>query len=611
MATTTTPATAPEAPAAEVPLAARLDLKRALRIGALGALGMAFVAANGMVESFDRRLLIEPVLSLGMAVLFGIPLIAGFIAGAARPKPGQPPRTHGPVDVLAAAIAGVVAAVGPIVIVVALDSGANLRQTFPSMSPVLRGLLTFHNEPPAGLAVLLGVTVVTAAVGGILHLVSARMRRAIILGLQWVVIFSLLELIARQVFANLGLTWLHRTMYVSNSGLRLIPALVIWILATVLAIRLVGSGAKLRQRVVSQSQAGRIRVTVLAVIVIVAMAMLPTLFGSLVNELFVNVGLFMLMALGLNIVVGYAGLLDLGYVAFFAVGAYASAVLTSPLSPAFSPELNWWLALPIVIGLATIAGLLVGTPVIRLRGDYLAIVTLGFGEIVRILFLSDWLRPTFGGAQGIQRIPGVDFGAFEVRGVDPQSMLYLTAVFVLLAAYVSWRLQESRVGRAWAAMREDETTAEVMGVDTVRAKLMAFVTGAILASFGGALFSAKVGSVFPNSFELLVSIIILVVVIVGGMGHIPGVMVGAIVLIGVLGGPTQPGLLQEFQEYKLLIYGALLVYMMLERPEGLVPSVRRSRELHQDEFMQDAWFDKKEGDAEPDEPVAAAEGRQA
>jgi branched-chain amino acid transport system permease protein len=140
---------------------------------------------------------------------------------------------------------------------------------------------------------------------------------------------------------------------------------------------------------------------------------------------------------------------------------------------------------------------------------------------------------------------------------------------------------------------------------------MAFVTGAILASFGGALFSAKVGSVFPNSFELLVSIIILVVVIVGGMGHIPGVMVGAIVLIGVLGGPTQPGLLQEFQEYKLLIYGALLVYMMLERPEGLVPSVRRSRELHQDEFMQDAWFDKKEGDAEPDEPVAAAEGRQA
>jgi branched-chain amino acid transport system permease protein len=142
-------------------------------------------------------------------------------------------------------------------------------------------------------------------------------------------------------------------------------------------------------------------------------------------------------------------------------------------------------------------------------------------------------------------------------------------------------------------MREDELVAEAMGIDTVKAKLLAFVIGALFASFGGMIFAVKVGSVFPKSFELLVSILVLVVVIVGGMGSIPGVIVGALVLVGVLGGPTQPGVLQEFQEFKLLIYGALLVYMMLNKPEGLLPSVRRSRELHHEELHQDAWLSSK------------------
>jgi ABC-type multidrug transport system fused ATPase/permease subunit len=172
-------------------------------------------------------------------------------------------------------------------------------------------------------------------------------------------------------------------------------------------------------------------------------------------------------------------------------------------------------------------------------------------------------------------------------------MLYLTIVFVLLAVYVSWRLQGSRIGRAWAALREDETTAQAMGVDTTKAKLMAFVAGAMISSFAGALFAAKVGSVFPNSFELLVSIVILVIVIVGGMGHIPGVLLGAVVLIGILGGPRLPGLLQEFQDYKMLIYGTLAGLHDADEARGLLPSVRRTRELHQEEFLQDAWFDKK------------------
>ncbi len=171
--------------------------------------------------------------------------------------------------------------------------------------------------------------------------------------------------------------------------------------------------------------------------------------------------------------------------------------------------------------------------------------------------------------------------------------MYFAFALVLLAAWVSWALLNSRVGRAWIAMREDESVAEVMGIDTTRSKLLAFVVGAILAGLGGALFAAKLGSIFPTSFALLVSIIILVVVIVGGMGSLLGVAAGAVVLIGVLGGPNQPGLLAEFSEFKLLIYGAVLIYMMLQRPEGLVPSVRRQRELHVEELTQDAWFDKK------------------
>jgi len=176
--------------------------------------------------------------------------------------------------------------------------------------------------------------------------------------------------------------------------------------------------------------------------------------------------------------------------------------------------------------------------------------------------------------------------------------------FAAISIYVSWRLERSRIGRAWMAVREDESVAEAMGINTVNVKLMAFVVGAVLASFAGAITSVKVGSVFPTSFLILVSIIILVVVIVGGMGNIMGVIAGSFVLIGVLGGPRQPGLLAEFSEYKLLIYGALLIWMMLQRPEGLIPNVRRSRELHQEEFLQDAWL---KGEVDTDEDEAPAE----
>jgi branched-chain amino acid transport system permease protein len=293
------------------------------------------------------------------------------------------------------------------------------------------------------------------------------------------------------------------------------------------------------------------------------------------------VGLYVLLGLGLNIVVGYAGLLDLGYVAFFAVGAYATGVLTSPASFLVREEgqlfaekgfTNFWIALPFVVIIAVIIGVLIGAPVLRLRGDYLAIVTLGFGEIIRTLVLSDWLSPYLGGAQGLLNVPPAPPDALDLRA--PQNVYYLILVFCGIAAFIAWRLSDSRVGRAWAAMREDESVAEAMGISVIRYKLLAFAMGAGVGSLGGVFFAAKIGSIFPNSFGLLVSINVLSVIILGGLGSIPGVIVGSAVLVGL------PELLREFAEFRLLIYGAILVAIMILRPEGLVPNKRRQRELH-------------------------------
>jgi branched-chain amino acid transport system permease protein len=436
----------------------------------------------------------------------------------------------------------------------------------------------------------MGGAAAAGAVGGLVYNLPNRARKGVITAALWVLGIALFEAVVNDLFDFMGQAL--NLIYTPFDALKPVAALVIGVVVYFVSTRFDGRVKAFAGQVREAGPKSTLRLSLLALAAVLVIV-LPMLLGLIINELLVNVALFILMGLGLNIVVGYAGLLDLGYVAFFAVGAYGTAVLTSPLSGAIAPQLDWWLALPVVLVLATLAGLLVGTPVIRMRGDYLAIVTLGFGEIVRILLLSDWLTPYFGGAQGIRRIPGVHLPFLgEVGGTRPQVFIYIMMAFVALAIWISYRTQNSRIGRSWAAMREDEDVAEATGIGTVKAKLLAFITGAIIASFAGALFSAKVGTVFTNSFDVLVSIVILVVVIVGGMGSIPGVVVGALVLIGILGGPKLPGLLVEFSEYKLLFYGAILILMMLKRPEGLVPSVRRSRELHQDESLQDAWLDK-------------------
>jgi branched-chain amino acid transport system permease protein len=331
-----------------------------------------------------------------------------------------------------------------------------------------------------------------------------------------------------------------------------------------------------------------VRVVVLAAIGAGLIA-LPFLVGSIFSQILGTVGIYILLGLGLNIVVGYAGLLDLGYVAFFAVGAYTTAILTGGsrvtttgyAPPSFSLHLSFFVAIPIVVAVAALVGLVIGAPVLRLRGDYLAIVTLGFGEIARVLFSSDWLKGAFGGTQGITAIPAAPIGNLDFR--NTQHFYFLVLAFCLIAVYISWRLADSRVGRAWNAMREDEQVAEAVGVSTVRYKLLAFAMGGAIGSLGGALFAVQVGALNNASFMLLVSITALAVVILGGMGSIPGVIVGALVLIGI------PGVFSEFEQYRLLLYGAVLMAIMILRPQGLIPNVRRSQELEEEDVAQDKW----------------------
>lgn len=301
--------------------------------------------------------------------------------------------------------------------------------------------------------------------------------------------------------------------------------------------------------------------------------LIPLFLGRYWNYIMGTIGIYVLMGLGLNIVVGLAGLLDLGYVAFFAIGAYTAGLLTAPAP--IPIQIGFWPVLILSIVLAAFAGILLGIPVLRMRGDYLAIVTLGFGEIIRVLIRSDMMTPYLGGPQGVRDIAGPSL--FGLALDSERAYLYLIIFGILLTILFTNYLQNSRVGRAWMAMREDETVAQAMGINTLKFKLMAFATGAAFAGLGGALFAARNQYTGPADHTLMVSINVLCLLIVGGMGSIPGVIVGAFVLKGL------PEILRELELYRLLVFGGLLVVMMIIRPEGIWPAPRRMMELHEDE----------------------------
>ncbi len=315
----------------------------------------------------------------------------------------------------------------------------------------------------------------------------------------------------------------------------------------------------LTQRLLSEP---RFYYPALAVIALLALVF-PFIFSIYQTNIMIAALIYVMLGLGLNIVVGVAGLLDLGYVAFYAVGAYSYALLN------YHFGLGFWTVLPIGAGIAATFGIILGFPVLRLRGDYLAIVTLGFGEIIRLI-LENWNQFSFG-PSGIANIPRPGF--FGIDMSIQQSIIYVYFLMIgltLFTIFVVNRLQNSRLGRAWIALREDEVACQAMGIDKRRTKLAAFSLGATWAGFAGVVFAAKTTFINPASFTIWESIMILCVVVLGGMGSIIGVIVGAMVLI------LLPEYLRAFAEYRQLVFGSVLVLMMVFRPSGIIATVRRT-----------------------------------
>ena len=362
-----------------------------------------------------------------------------------------------------------------------------------------------------------------------------------------------------------------------------------------LLIVLVATGAGLFAQRAAKSGLEQLAVGGLLAAVLLS---LPFVLNQFQNSVMNIVFIFVMMGLGLNIVVGYAGLLDLGYVAFFAIGAYVYAFVSAPFSSPYissvltgmgispaSPLLGYWSAIPLAMITAAIGGVLLGIPVLRLRGDYLAIVTLGFGEIIRLFMLN--LGELTNGPRGLLQVaqPTI-FGMAPsalTSHLDAQGWIFLLAILGAgLVAFVAIRLNDSRLGRAWVAMREDEDVAQATGIHLVQTKLLAFAIGATFAGLAGQLYAARQINIFPENFTLFVSIDALALIIVGGMGNIPGVVLGALALKGL------PEVLRGVDEYRIVTFAILLIVMMIVRPEGILPSARRRRELRSEEDRTEA-----------------------
>ena len=322
-----------------------------------------------------------------------------------------------------------------------------------------------------------------------------------------------------------------------------------------------------KARALMATPAGRRTVLGLTIIVV---AMLPLVTNPYQQDVLTQAASFSLFAVGLNVVVGLAGLLDLGYVAFWAIGAYTMAIF-SGAGPLQFAHLNVWAILPIGVVLTMISGVLIGFPVLRLRGDYLAIVTLGFGEIIRITASN--LDGVTRGARGIPGIPQPEIAGFRF-GTSPTPYFYLTVAMLVVAVLLINNLNRSRIGRAWVAIREDEVAAEAMGINTFRMKLWAFAIGASTAGVAGVINASRTNFVSPNSFMIIVSILVLCMVVLGGMGSMVGPIVGAAAIVII------PEALRDFVPagVRFMAFGAILVAMMIFRPEGLIPSRRIAAE---------------------------------
>jgi branched-chain amino acid transport system permease protein len=541
---------------------AELPWRTVIRVGLLGAVIAIFLCLVGIVPIFHARPLIKDVISLGQTALVLALLGTGVVAARAA-------KVQSRLAILPGALAGAMAGAGLTALLI-VGEFINVRAVFLNASPLLYDILTFGNGL-AGSWIPIAMGAVLGAAGGIGASLPLAARRPLTTFVLALLLTGLFAGILRTAMLTTPLAGLARLLFAS------LGVTVIGALATVVVF--VGGRellfyTRLRQRVAAMPPSRqRLMTWPLLAVVALMVLVLPQALGPFVAQVIAYVALYVLMGLGLNITLGLAGLLDLGFVAFFAVGAYTVGLLTSTAEFGIA-EWPFWAAVPVAVIFAMLFGAILGLPILGIRGDYLAIATLGFGEIIRILAGSDLLKFALGGPRGILNVPKpIDVPPTHFLA-GPNQMYYIALLGAAFIALVAWRLRASRIGRAWISIREDEDVAEALGVNLVQTKLLAYVLGAGFAGLGGAIFVSLVGSIFSSSIQLFVSINVVAIVVVGGMGSIPGAVLGAVFLIGL------PELFREFSEYRFLFYGAALIAMMLLRPEGLVPTRFASREVH-------------------------------
>jgi branched-chain amino acid transport system permease protein len=556
-------------------LVGQASWRHAVRVGLIGAALAIYLCLVGLVTSFDARPMIQGVISLGQTFLLLTLFGTGYLAarGHARGLPA----------ILAGGLGGGLSGLG-LGLLVVIGEFVNLRTVFAPAAPALYDIITFGlGVSGAWIPAVVGVGL--GALAGGLALMPVAVLRTLTAGFLALLVFGLFSGLLRTPMLGSPLAGVARFLFSSN-GLTVAGALIVFVLTAVVTripdIRparqesgslLIDEPSDEAKPAITPARAIALPVIIGAVILVL---LLPHLLGPFVAQVVALVAIYILMAFGLNITLGLAGLLDLGFVAFFAVGAYTVGLMTSTAEYGL---LDWpfWAAVPFAVIAAMLFGAFLGLPILGIRGDYLAIATLGFGEIIRLLAGSDLLKDILGGPRGIINIPKpIDVPPDSILA-GPNQIYYIALAFAAVVAFVAARLRTSRLGRAWIAIREDEDVAEALGINLINTKLLAYMLGAAFAGLGGAVFAGLVGSIFDSSINLFVSINVAAIIIIGGMGSLPGVVVGAIVLIGI------PELFREFADYRFLFYGAALIVMMRFRPEGLLPSKVVQRELHGEE----------------------------
>ncbi|HMK66927.1 MAG TPA: branched-chain amino acid ABC transporter permease, partial [Stellaceae bacterium] len=508
-----------------------LPMQSALLTGFTFGIVAVYLAAVGILLMVHGRAIIVGVLSVGQAALVLIALGAGaVIARRERSLPRGQVLIH---SAVAGGIAGAILSV-----LVLLMTAFDLRDIFISLSPQLLDMLTLGLDVEIAVPILIVVAAVLGVLGALFTTAQPSVRRPLLVGSLAVIICGVFQELIQimlqfttqeqenpglltRIMSFLGelVDGLRETIY-DWEGLTVQGAIIIFVIAAgASALR---ARSKRVQAATSaevwQSRNGQIAKVVIAALLVV---LFPVLAGSYIGQVLMLVGLYTLMGMGLNLEVGLAGLLDLGFVAFFAVGAYTTALLTADSPHALAaytsiPSMSFWVAMPISVMVSVIVGVLFGIPVLGVRGDYLAVATMGLGEIVRVIVQSDAAAPLLAGANGILQIPKPKIGSLELA--DPVALFFLTLVCAGIAAYCAWRLERSRLGRAWMAVRDDEDVAQALGINLVKVKLLAYGLGAAFAGLSGSIFAVMLTSIYPSSFQLLVSINVLALIIVGGMG---------------------------------------------------------------------------------------------